>query len=254
MLGHTLDKIAFEKAGIMKPGIPCLIGEYDEVSYTVFKQHAAETKVPLFCASKSYKTKKSGENTYLFRKVIQQTPDLIIHSSLSGSYQEKNINTVLAAVQLLNQNPQISIPISKIQSGFDRLDQNAPLIGRWQWISKKPPILADAAHNVAGISALFKEIKKSVHGTLHCVFGTVKDKDTEPVLALLPVSARYYFVAANLPRAMPAEMLCEKARHFNLIGTAYKKVSIGLQAAKKAAQPGDLILVTGSIFVVSEVI
>jgi len=254
MLGDSIDKIAFEKAGIMKAGIPCLIGEYDKVSFKVFRQRALQLNISLFCASKSNKTKKSGKDSYVFQDIKKLTPDYIVHSEISGPYQEKNINTVLSAVQVLNKENLFPIPVHAVQQGFNCLNQNAPLIGRWQWISQKPRILVDAAHNLAGLKVLFKEINKSLRGKLHCVFGTVRDKEIEPILAILPRSAVYYFVAADLPRALAAQTLYEKAQNFDLKGKAYDRVALGLQAAKKAIKSGDLIVVTGSIFVVAEVI
>lgn len=254
ILGDTLEKIAFEKAGIMKPGIPCLIGEYDKVSYPVFTKRAKELDIPLVCADKLSQTEIIREGVFRHRDRRKKLPDLLIHSTLHGSYQEKNINTVVNVVRILNREKWFLIPLNSIQSGFDRLDRNAPLIGRWHWISRNPNVLADAAHNQAGLEALFKEVNKLCAGQLHCVFGTVKDKDIEPVLARLPKSATYYFVAADLPRALPAEVLLEKAQGFNLSGKAYGKVSRGLRAAKKAMKPKDFTLVTGSIFVVAEVI
>ncbi|MDZ4708887.1 MAG: folylpolyglutamate synthase/dihydrofolate synthase family protein [Saprospiraceae bacterium] len=254
ILGDTLAKIAFEKAGIMKPGTPCLIGEYKKVSYGVFKQRAKELGIPLSCADKLSKTAKTGMDTFKFQDKKKATPVHLFRSRLSGSYQEKNINTVLNAVKILNQKKLFVISDTGVQSGFDRLVHNAPLIGRWHWLSRKPDILADAAHNLAGLEILFNEINKLQQGQLHCVFGTVSDKDIEPVLARLPESAIYYFVAADLPRALPADILCEKAIGFNLKGKAYGKVSHGLRAAKKAMKPNDFVLITGSIFVVAEVI
>ena len=254
ILGDTLDKIAFEKAGIMKEGIPCLIGEYTKVSYAVFKQRAMELGIPIFCADKLSKTEKTGMDTFQFTYKKKSTPVHIVQTRLAGSYQEKNINTVLNAVSILNREKLFVIPDAGVQSGFDRLDQNAPLIGRWHWLNRKPDILADAAHNLAGLEILFNEINKLNQGKLHCVFGTVKDKDIEPVLARLPESAIYYFVAADLPRALPADSLYEKATQFNLKGKAYGTVTRGLSAAKKAMKPNDFVLITGSIFVVAEVI
>lgn len=254
MLGDTIEKIAVEKAGIMKPGVSCLIGEYDKASYPVFKDKATSLSIRLYCADKTSSTKKVNEDQYKFQDTKKLKPAFIIRSSLGGAYQERNINTVLNAIQVMNKESKFSISFDQMQAGFDRLVDHVPLIGRWQWINQTPKVLADAAHNLAGIQTLFKEVKKLYTGQLHCVFGTVKDKEVEPVLSILPTEAQYYFVNADLPRAMPSDLLTEKAGLLGLKGRSYGRVGKGLSAAKKSAKPGDLVLVTGSIFVVAEVI
>ena len=254
LLGDTVEKIAFEKAGIIKPGVPCLIGEYQRKTHPVFKLVALASGASVRCAERLGRVIKTdaGHYHYSSKSRPQESMDLI--TPILGPYQEKNINTTLEAVHLLNETGDWSVSNHHILEGFKKLSENTPLTGRWQWIDNHPRVLADGAHNLAGLQCLFKELEKTEKGHIHCVFGTVSDKDIEPVLAILPRRYTYYFVKAELPRAMNSDLLAEKAALHGLQGVSYGKVRLGLRAAKKASRGNDLILVTGSIFVVGEVL
>jgi dihydrofolate synthase / folylpolyglutamate synthase len=254
MLGNTLVEIAGEKAGIMKPGIPCLLGEYQRPTAQVFISRAAALSIPIYFANKKSTTKRLSPVAFEYHESGREKQAISIHTNPMGPYQEKNINTAINAIKLLNQSPSFAISISSIKSGLKKLNKNAPLIGRWQILGKKPLILADAAHNLSGIHLLFKAIKELKVNKVHCVFGTVKDKDILPVLAILPKSILYYFVKADLPRAMDDQELLKKATEKGLSGIACGSVQQGYQMAKSLASKNDLVLITGSIFVVGEII
>jgi dihydrofolate synthase/folylpolyglutamate synthase len=254
LLGDTVEKIAFEKAGIIKPGVPCLIGEYQHRTQPVFKRVASSLGAAIRYADRHGKVIKiaGGHYRYLSKKRPQESLELL--TPVLGPYQEKNINTTLEAIRLLNETGNWSVSHRHIREGFKNLSENAPLTGRWQWIGGQPRVLVDGAHNLAGLQYLFKELEKTEKGQVHCVFGTVRDKDLDPVLAILPRHFTYYFVNADLPRAMNSDLLVEQAARHGLQGSSYGKVSLGLKAAKRAARGNDLVLVTGSIFVVGEVL
>lgn len=254
LLGDTVEKIAFEKAGIIKKGVPCLIGEYQRKTQPVFKRVASSLGAPVRYADRHGKVIKTaaGHYQYLSKKGPQESLELL--TPILGPYQEKNINTTLEAIRLLNETGDWAVSHRHILEGFKNLSENAPLTGRWQWIGGHPRVLADGAHNLAGLQYLFKELVKTEKGQVHCVFGTVRDKALDPVLAILPRHFTYYFVNADLPRAMNSDLLAEKAAMHGLQGSSYGKVSLGLKAAKSAARGNDLVLVTGSIFVVGEVL
>ncbi len=254
MLGNTLSAIAGEKAGIMKAGVPCLIGEYQREPARIFTWRANELKIPLRYADRHSKTDRNRTgDQFTFLEKNNPKVKWVIKCKPLGPYQEKNINTVIQAALRLSS---LGFLIQKkhILSGIAHLDRHAPLIGRWQVIRTKPLVLLDAAHNIAGITYLCAAIKKLSYQTLHILFGTVRDKEVGPILALLPRDAIYYFVQANLPRAMNAEELATKASDYKLGGKTYHRVKDGYKAALQNAGVGDMVLVTGSIFVVGEVV
>ena len=259
LLGKTLKKIAAEKAGIIKREIPVVIGETQNEVKTVFEAKAKKEKAPLRFADEEFRlsgfhhtktipshltgTVKAGKNT-LFKN---------FRCGLPGMYQQKNIRTVLAAIDVLRESG-FEIPDRAIRAGFEKVTALTGLQGRWQVISKKPLTICDTGHNEAGIKEVVAQLKRTPHKKLHIVFGVVNDKDPARVLALLPRKARYYFCRANLPRSMDASELAQKAGKSGLKGNSYKSVRQALQAAQQAALPGDLIFVGGSTFVVAEVI
>ncbi len=254
MLGNTLSEIAGEKAGIMKSGVPCLIGEYQAIPALTFRERAKELSVALKYANRLstvFRNKIGNRYTVSSYRTIEKP--WVLATRPMGLYQEKNIATVVEASKWL---ADLGVPIlqNHIKAGIAQLDRHAPLIGRWQIQSLKPMVLLDAAHNVAGIALLFKEIKKLNYKTLHVIFGTVRDKEVTPVLKLLPKEASYYFVQASLPRAMAVDDLSEKALHLGLQGLICGSPKAGLKLAKKNAGVRDIVLVTGSIFVVAEVL
>lgn len=253
MLGNALTDIAFEKAGIIKAGVPVLIGEYQQKVFSVFKNAAVKRNSDLRVASRLGKVMtQATTNRYVYKPLDGKY--LKLDMPYHGAYQTKNILTVIQATQLLHRQGMCIISQSDLKRGLKNVDTHAPLVGRWQSLCDAPKIIADAGHNVDGIRAAINELRMIRARQIHIIFGTVKDKDVLPVLQLLPKSAQYYFVKADIPRAMDDQELYEKALGLGLKGQACGTVKKGFQKAKSLAGINDLILVTGSIFVVAEVL
>lgn len=258
MLGDTLPQIAFEKAGIIKPGVPVVIGETHPESAPVFIQKAADTGSSIVFADqhfqvvlkKEYNWQSSVYDVYKAGKPYLKNLEV----EAAGPYLEKNLVT---AIQALTGNGADLLPglsPDNIRQGMKHLKSLSRFQGRWQVIGQNPVILCDSAHNEAGLKQIFDAVKKMPYPRIHIVTGFVNDKDVEKVLTLFPREARYYFAKANIPRGLEATLLGEKAAKHGLTGKAYISVRNALKAARRAARPEDLILVTGSIFVVAEVI
>ena len=255
LLGDTLEKIAFEKAGIIKPGIPVVVGEIQPETKPVFEKIAAAKKSPIhFAENKRTATKPSWQNNELVLTVSgeQHTDKKTYHLDLAGIYQTKNLLTVLeACFQLEQQGWKINDEI--IKSSVKQVKKLTGLHGRWEIIHQSPLIVLDVAHNINGIEQLLEQIKVTEHKKLHIVLGMVKDKDVENILGHLPVTATYYFTMAEIPRALPAEELKNKALKFGLTGESFSTVNFALYSASLKAKKNDLIVVCGSIFLIGEV-
>ena len=259
LLGDTLDKIAFEKAGIIKPDIPVVIGETLEETLPVFLKMAAKSNAPVLLAEKTWiatQAESSMEMLHLKMESLQTREVLWIACDLPGIYQKKNIATVLTAVDILrNQGWQISR--NDVLSGLKNVKSQTGLWGRWQVVDKNPYVVLDVAHNEAGMTQLIRQLNQmqlaGSFNKVHLILGMVKDKEADKVLQLLPPSYRYYFTQAQTERALPAETLRIQAQAFQLTGEAYAKPELALAAARIAAAPDDFIVVCGSIFVVAEI-
>jgi len=260
LLGDTLPLIAAEKAGIIKPGVPVVIGETQPESAPVFLKKAAETGSKIVFADQQFELLESRPpnwKTAHFSVFKQGKPYLEkLDVDAAGPFLRKNVTTALQAWELLDlPAPTLSAGSSKLQPfqiALKNLKRLTRFIGRWQLIGQKPAVLCDSAHNEAGLRSTLEAIKSAPFRKLHFVIGFVNDKSVEPVLTLFPPSARYYFAKANIPRGLDATALREKAASLGLPGRAYSSVKNALRAAKRAAAPNDLIVVTGSIFVVAE--
>ncbi len=254
ILGDTLEKIAFEKAGIIKEKVPVIIGETKFETKRVFLDKAEEKNAPVFFAQEKYKVVSAN---YLNEKLLLEVNDVGKNSvsgyllDLPGLYQAKNFLTVLTAIDILKEN--FSLTDTNIKQAVDHVKKLTGLHGRWEIISRHPLIILDVAHNVDGIQQLVNQIQISSYNNLHIIFGMVKDKEIEKVLALLPKQASYYFTRAQIPRALPENELLERADKFRLKGNAYSEVNEALEAARNNASADDLIIVCGSVFVVGEV-
>jgi dihydrofolate synthase/folylpolyglutamate synthase len=254
ILGDTLEKIAFEKAGIIKEKVPVIIGETKFETKRVFLDKAEEKNAPVFFAQEKYKVVSAN---YLNEKLLLEVNDVGKNSvsgyllDLPGLYQAKNFLTVLTATDILKEN--FSLTDTNIKQAVDHVKKLTGLHGRWEIISRHPLIILDVAHNVDGIQQLVNQIQISSYNNLHIIFGMVKDKEIEKVLALLPKQASYYFTRAQIPRALPENELLERADKFRLKGNAYSEVNEALEAARNNASADDLIIVCGSVFVVAEV-
>lgn len=251
-LGNTLEKIAKEKAGIIKSGIPVIIGETSTETRTVFQNKAAETHAPITFAEDESLVEdwKTGTDGYR----IYQTKDYAnLKGELGGLYQIKNTNTILTAVRQLKQ-IGYTITEQDVRNGFANVCKLTGLMGRWQTIETSPKVICDTGHNVGGISYIVEQLKHETYKHLHIVIGMVNDKDISGVLSLLPKDAYYYFTQASVKRALPAEEMAQKAYAANLQGSYYDNVQTALEAAKAKADKDDLIFVGGSSFIVADLL
>jgi len=264
LLGNTLSAIAKEKAGIIKPGVPVVIGEAEGEVRKVFEGERQKAKGEIVFARHSVHAMSelkaslrlaSDKAGALFstRRSLETTPstgDFGVISPLQGFAQEKNTATVLYALNILKD--IFNIPPKAITQGFANVIKNTGLMGRWQIVQEHPKIVLDTGHNVGGMEYNVRQLQSEKYDTLHIVFGMVKDKDISAVLQLLPKNAKYYFTQANLPRALDAQSLAEQAGQFGLKGEIFHRVSDAFSAAKKNAGKDDFIFVGGSTFVVAE--
>src|SRR6185437_15648997 len=256
LLGNTLAAIAFEKAGIIKPGVPVVIGEFHPETAPIFEQRAHEEQAPIFWADKQHYVSDWRYQRHTLIAEISQSPlanDKQYYTlDLAGVYQTRNLLTVLAAVHQLAARGWV-LEHRHIDRALRQVKRLTGLHGRWEIIHENPDIILDVAHNIDGIRELVKQIELTDHEELYIVLGMVKDKDIDAVLSLLPRQATYFFTKAQIPRALPENELAAKATAAGLQGHAYQTVSDALTAAKSHARPKDLILVCGSVFVVAEV-
>ena len=266
LLGDTLQKIASEKAGIIKKYRTVVIGETRIGTREVFLQKAKSTVSPIFFADKELSVvpleqKRNTEslkvNVFNIDKKIsfpfnQSHKLLNLELDLTGGYQLKNIKTVLMALSLLHR----KFPFSEqaLRKGIRSVSKSTGLMGRWQTLSNKPLVIADTAHNIAGVKEVLQQIKRISFHHLHFVLGMVSDKSINEILKILPRTATYYFCKANIPRALVAEELARQAAHYKLKGSVYASVKSAFNAAKKSAGVKDLVLITGSNFTVAEII
>lgn len=256
ILGDTLQKIAFEKAGIIKPQIPVVIGEQQAKSAPVFLKSAKTNNTQIVFAETELRISDSAKKHNKPKLNIYKAEQLLFKNlkiDLKGNYQLKNIKTVIQSVLILRENGY-KLPKEAIYSALKNVKKITGLQGRWQTLSKKPLVICDTGHNKAGLTEVLKNIANTPHQSLHMVIGMVKDKDIDGVLALLPKKANYYFCAPALERALPAADLAQKASKFSLTGQAYTSVKNALAQAKVNAKINDLIFVGGSTFVVAEIL
>ena len=256
LLGDTLEKIAGEKAGIIKKRIPVIAGEVLPQTLPVFEKKAKEQEAPLLIASqKRQATDWRWEKHELVVEVAEEhkTDHDIYHLDLPGIYQRKNLLTVLEACQQLNQKGW-KLDHGVIHKALRQVKKLTGLHGRWDIIHLAPTIVLDVAHNEDGIHQLTEQIELTDHYKLHLVIGFVKDKEVDKILSLLPKTARYYFTQAGIPRALDAESLSHHAAAYGLKGKTFNNVNAALDEAKEKAGKQDLIIVCGSVFLVGEVV
>ena len=233
LLGDTLEKIAWEKAGIIKHNVPVVIGEATGSIAEVFREKAKEMNAPIHFTD-------------------QQAP-LPYTLDLAGPHQERNARAVVAAVGILQERGW-SITEEHIARGLANVRKNTGFAGRWQTIGEDPLTIVDVGHNEDGLRIVKEMLARTPHEDLHIVLGTVSDKDLTRMLAQLPKNAIYYFCKANIPRGLEAEKLAHLAENAGLHGTVHKNVASALAAARSNAGQKDLVLVSGSIFTVAEVL
>ncbi len=230
-LGDTLEKIALEKAGIIKPKVPVVISETQPETKMIFKLIAHQLKSNIVFAD---------EESFIG-----------YGTDLRGDYQQKNINGVVATI---NQLKDFDVRDGSISNGLENVVENTGLLGRWQVLQKNPLVVLDTAHNREGLQLVLKQVEKQSYNQLHIVLGFVNDKDVRSVLTLFPKDAKYYFVRPNIPRGMDAMVLQELAKDLGLNGKVYKSVKKGFKKAMNSAENKDMVYVGGSTFVVAEVV
>ncbi|MEO8885231.1 MAG: folylpolyglutamate synthase/dihydrofolate synthase family protein [Mucilaginibacter sp.] len=262
LLGDTLPKIAAEKAGIIKPGIPVIIGEKQDEVADVFIRKAEKENAPisfaseLFEAEKAESGKQKAESHLLDVNLTTHYSPLTTHHlqlDLTGTYQLKNLKTLLTAIDALRLQGYI-ITDDHIKTALRHVKTLTGLHGRWETISTSPLTICDTGHNPEGIAEVLKNIATVNYQQLHFVIGMVNDKDISKVLSMLPKNAIYYFCRPDIPRGLEAESLKQQAEPFGLHGEVYPSAKAALTGAQKAAATDDLVFAGGSTFVVAEVI
>ena len=251
-LGNTLEKIAKEKAGIIKQNIPVIIGETTNETKPVFKTCAESMNAEIIYADEndeiiSFTMNEDGGITYNTRSFG------IIQGELGGLYQKKNTNTILHAVRFL-YNQHIIKNTGSINNGFYNVCRLTGLIGRWQKIGSNPSVICDTGHNVGGWTYISRQLQVQKYNKLHIVFGMVNDKDVDGVMCLLPKNAHYYFTKPQSKRAIPEKDIQRKAMTHGLAGDCYNDVPSAYTAEKKMATPDDMIFIGGSSYIVSDLL
>ncbi|MEP6684411.1 MAG: folylpolyglutamate synthase/dihydrofolate synthase family protein [Parafilimonas sp.] len=255
ILGDTLEKIAFEKAGIIKQNIPAIIGEVISETKHVFDECAKEKNAALIYAQQNFYVQDfSYQHHQLKAEVVDKRKNEhhVYNLDLPGVYQIKNIISVLEAVHQL-QIQGWKIEQSHVDNALKKVKHLTGLHGRWEKIKDDPTVIVDVAHNVDGIKQLMEQIELVSYNELHLVIGFVKDKDITNILALLPKTANYYFTKAQIPRALNENDLKILAEKNDLKGKTFADVNIALKETLTHANKDDLILIFGSVFLVGEV-
>ena len=250
-LGTSKAQIAKEKAGIIKPGVPVVIGETTNETKDIFATKAAQTGAPIFFAEEEQPLVKATplKNGYEYTTKEYGT----ILGELGGDYQVKNCNTILTALRQLKK-AGYKITDEDVKQGFANITATTGLQGRWQTISDEPRVVCDAGHNIAGIEYIVKQLARQDYNTLRIVFGMVNDKDISGVLSMMPKNAKYYFTRASVKRALDATELLQKASEYGLHGSSHPTVHDALRCAKNESQHDDLIFVGGSCFIVADLL
>ena len=257
LLGDTLEKIAAEKAGIIKPNVPGVVGLKQIETKQVFTEIARAKQTSLFFADQEYVAAYSmlgldGKQILNIERNGEMTfPEIKL--DLLGMYQVRNVPVVLKTLEILIEKGW-QISRENIYEGLANTAKSTGLIGRWQIIGNNPLTVCDTGHNEDGIRMVVNQIKNTPHKTLHFVFGVVADKNQDAVLGLLPKDALYYFTRADIPRAKNERELAKKATGFGLKGESYSTVAEAFNAAKVNADKNDLIFIGGSTFVVAEIL
>ena len=232
-LGNTLELIAIEKGGIIKPNIPVVIGETQKETKPIFIELARQNNSRIMFADRE----------------VNQT----FESDLKGSYQVKNINTALQSIKSLDKK-EFKISTKNIQNGLLNVVKNTGLLGRWQTLQENPKVICDTAHNKEGLIYVMKQLKDENYEDLHVVLGFVNDKDLSTIVDLFPKNANYYFCKPNISRGLDEDILKKEFAKNGYFGNSYKSVNEALKSAKKSAKSSDLIYVGGSTFVVAEIV
>ncbi len=257
LLGNTIAKVAAEKAGIIKRGVPVVIGETKPDTETVFLLEAEIKGSPVYFADVNFSCILSDPgNSFLRRKyTVKDLTDGSLFSgytTLTGDYQQENIRTVHQAFKLLMKD--LMLTQKNLKDGIRNVIKNTGLLGRWQVIGKDPLTICDTGHNKEGLDWVIRQLLKIPSTGLHFVIGFVSDKDISTILPMFPENARYYFTRAKVQRALDEKELKKKAEEFGLKGESYDDVATALNAARANALQSDLVFAGGSTFVVAEIV
>jgi dihydrofolate synthase/folylpolyglutamate synthase len=257
LLGNSLQEIAWQKAGIIKPHVPVVIGQEQTQVKDIFLQRAGELNSPIFFASRHFRARIVGKYNIRsgfrhLRVTYNHKPYMRIKTDLMGDYQMHNVCTVLQTIKCLSDN----FPISRQQVGqaLQQVGRLTGFRGRWSVLSKRPLIIADTGHNSDGIARVIKQLQSFPCKRLHIVFGMVKDKDIDSMLRWLPSKAFYYFCSPSVPRGLDAGTLKNLAASYGLQGASYPSVKAAFKQACHQARKEDVIFIGGSTFVVAEVL
>ena len=252
LLGNTLELIAGEKAGIIKPGVPVIIGERHPETDQVFIGKALEQRSAIHFAQDSYRIEVKSTMPLVVDAVKNgevQWPSLAIQ--LSGPYQVKNVLPVLKAIEIIH-GQGFPVDPSSVREGLARVIDLTGIKGRWQVLGENPVIICDTGHNRPAMEYILAELERIKRNKLHLVLGFVNDKDIRSMLEIMPADAFYYFCAANVPRSLDAHQLSELAQEYGINGTVVPDPNRALETARAAASADDIIFVGGSTFVVAE--
>ncbi|SFV28544.1 bifunctional folylpolyglutamate synthase/dihydrofolate synthase [Thermoflavifilum thermophilum] len=255
LLGNTLPAIAGEKAGIIKPSVPVVIGEYHPETFPVFTEKARACNSSLYLASAHWQIKAGNAHHPWTLKSLTDNREWYSHPDLTGIYQQKNIATVLTAIDVfLAHTAGRYRPITSdhILTALSQVKQLTGLRGRWDVVKTQPLVVVDVAHNEAGIVEVMQQTAMQHFRQLHIITGFVKDKDVAAALKQFPSHARYYFTQAQLPRALEVGALAQLAQNYDLQGNVYATVSEACTAALQQANSEDMVLICGSVFVAGE--
>ncbi|MEM6396248.1 MAG: Mur ligase family protein [Bacteroidota bacterium] len=256
-LGNTLPKIAYEKAGIIKPRRTVVIGETHEETRPVFLEKAKNEDVRILFADQLWSIPFQADESDYTVYTIEQLGipfRLKFPAQIAGPYQAKNVVTSLAALHELAAQGEYALNYEKLKLAWSELTDRTYFLGRWQRLSTKPLAIVDSAHNEAGLKTVLDRIKSLDFERIHFVLGFVEDKQIEKIFPLFPVEAIYYWVRADLPRAIKSNIIQTSAGGYGLHGNAYERVADGWDAALSKAGPNDLVYGGGSIFVVGEIL
>jgi len=255
-LGDTLEKIAHEKAGIIKKNTPIVIGETQPEIKHVFTGKAKECNAPIYFADQIFDCDKIFIETLDYQEFdIWRNSELVMESvkyPLLGYYQKKNLATVMCAIDLLKD--KFGVSNDEIASGLENVVRNTNLMGRWQVLGKTPLVIADTGHNIGGIKEIVTQLNDMTFNKLHFILGCVNDKDIDGILNILPHYAEYYFCKADIPRGLDANILAEKAFKAGLRGNVFESVHNAYNSALNNARFDDVVFVGGSNFTVAEII
>lgn len=251
-LGNTLAKIASEKAGIIKKGVPVVIGECTDETRPIFIKQAKDVNAPITLSDEENLV-ISSESTINSKRIYDTIPYKELYGELGGLCQEKNTNTILTAIAQLNL-LGYNLSEKNVRKGFANVCALTGLMGRWQKLNESPTLICDTGHNVGGISYIVNQLEQQSYKNLRIVMGMVNDKDVNGVLAMLPKDAIYYFTKASVKRAMDEKQLEALGKEHLLQGRSYTDVVTATKTALEEAEEDDLIFVGGSSFIVADLL